>query len=1015
VILTGENDGDKFGSSVSGAGDMNNDGLSGEFYEGWSYRKKITLNSSKVADNLTDFPVLISIIDTDIKSRARPDGFDILFTESDGKTKLDHEIERYNNISGELVAWVKVPYISSDTNTIMYMYYGNPIASDQSNPPGVWTNGYRGVWHLSETSGVALDSTFYGTDGTIMGTVTQGDTGKIDGAYTLEPNGNDNVDMGDPTDDHLDFGFGNFTLSVWVKDYPYTNYQNVVFKGSRSSGAPSGYSLYHRANDGEASWSIGDAGARVQNDFDWDQDGTWRYIVGVANRSSGLSHAYVNGVEQGTGVDISSIGNVSSDFKFAIPDNSSYLDATVDEVRISSYARSAEWIETEFNNQNDTGTFYTIGEEEINTLSWLYRKPITIKASQVTGDLTDFPVLISTSDSDLKSKARSDGYDIIFTELDGRTGLDHEIESYNSSSGELIVWIKIPSLSSSADTVIYMYYGNSMMISPTANLEGVWSNGYVGVYHMVEETGSIGNSASSTNDGTRVNTPTRDTGKIGYGQNFTGSGTNDMFNIGNLGLADGVNENLTLSVWLNINNPAIEDWAGVIIKRNDLDTDDIYEMYFDNSIPDKKIRGNINSDSTTSLPIDKSTWVYVVFTYDGSARRFYINSSIKVTDLTISGPIWASSANVTIGAWEGPQRNYGGILDEVRLSKAARSAEWIETEYNNQNNTRSFYTVGNEEIIPANWLYRKPITINSSRVTEDLTDFPMLVNVIDSDIPSKARSDGFDIVFTESDGRTRLDHEIENYNSSTGELVAWVRIPVISSVTDTVIYMYYGNSNASDQQNIEGVWNNNYRGVWHLAETSGFALDSTSYGLNGALSGAINRGVKGLIGNAYQFDGTDGIVNMGNPADRHLDFGKGNFTVSVWVNVTQYADYQYFVYKGGGSDGNDGYTIYYRPTNELACVSVSDGLIPRVKDNFATIENETAYLVLVADRSTNELYAYLNGVLQSDINDISLLGDINDSSALRFSRAASEVNGIMDEVRISSQGSLEKFRLGMLM
>jgi hypothetical protein len=1003
VILTGENDGDKFGFSVSGAGDMNNDGLSGDFYESYSYRKKITVNSSKVAENLTDFPVLISIIDSDLKSRARSDGFDILFTESDGKTKLDHEIERYNNSSGELVVWVKVPYLTSTANKIMYMYYGNPIASDQSNPPGVWTNGYRGVWHLSETSGYALDSTFYSTNGTISGTLTQGDTGKIDGAYTLESNGNDNIDMGDPIDGHLDFGTGSFTLSVWVKDYPYTNYQNVVFKGSRSSIFPTGYSLYHRANDGEASWSIGDNTARVQNDFDWDQDGTWRYIVGVANRSNDLSHAYVNGVEQGTPVDISSVGSVDSDFNFAIPGSSSYLDATVDEVRISSGARSLEWIETEYNNQNDTSMFYTVGTEEIIPVNWLYRKQITIKASQVTGDLTDFPVLISTSDSDLKSKARSDGYDIIFTDSDGRTKLDHEVERYNSSSGELIAWVKIPSLSSSYDTVIYMYYGNSMMISPTANPEGVWSNGYVGVYHMMEEIGSINNSASSTNDGTRINTPTRDTGKIGYGQNFTGGGADDCFNISDLGLVDGFQEDLTISAWLNIDDSALEDWARVVNKRDNANSADLYSVNFDNQASNKDINFVAGGDSGSSS-IAKYVWVYITFTYNGSVKVHYQNGSWVRDDTGGSGPLSAtpSVAPVYIGSRWGPTANYGGILDEVRLSKVARSLEWIETEYNNQNDTSSFFTVGNEEIIPANWLYRKSITINSSRVTEDLTDFPMLVNIIDSDIQSKARSDGFDIVFTESDGRTKLDHEIESYNSGSGELVAWVRIPVISSVTDTVIYMYYGNSNASDQQNMEGVWSKNYRGVWHLAETSGLALDSTSYGLNGTLSGTINRGVKGPIGNAYQFDGTDGIVTMGNPADRHLDFGTGNFTVSVWVNVTQYIDYQYFVYKGGGSDSNNGYTIYYRPTGGQGSVSVSDGTPPRVKDDFDPIENESVYLVLVADRSTNELYAYLNGVLQPDINSISLEGDINDSSDLRFSRAASEVNGIIDEVRISS-------------
>jgi hypothetical protein len=310
--------------------------------------------------------------------------------------------------------------------------------------------------------------------------------------------------------------------------------------------------------------------------------------------------------------------------------------------------------------------------------------------------------------------------------------------------------------------------------------------------------------------------------------------------------------------------------------------------------------------------------------------------------------------------------------------------------------------IGEEEIISERWLYRKPITISSSKVTGDLIDYPMLVSLTDLDLRNRARSDGYDITFTLADGVVKLDHEIEKYDEITGELIAWVRIPYLSSTSDTIIYMYYGNSDAPNMQYVEGVWSSNYRGVWHLGETSGNALDSTSYGFSGTLSGNINQGINGIIGNAYQFDGTDGIVNMGNPADGHLDFGIGNFTVSVWVNVTQYVDYQYFVYKGGISDSNNGYCVYYRSTGGQACVSVSDGTNPRVQDDFDTLENEPAYLVLVADRSTNELYAYLNGILQPDVNSISLLGDINDSSDLRFSRSSGEINGIIDEVRISS-------------
>jgi hypothetical protein len=40
---------------------------------------------------------------------------------------------------------------------------------------------------------------------------------------------------------------------------------------------------------------------------------------------------------------------------------------------------------------------------------------------------------------------------------------------------------------------------------------------------------------------------------------------------------------------------------------------------------------------------------------------------------------------------------FTGTLDEVRVSKTARSADWVKTEYNNQNSPSSFYALGGEE------------------------------------------------------------------------------------------------------------------------------------------------------------------------------------------------------------------------------------------------------------------------------------------------------------------------------
>ena len=136
----------------------------------WPYRKAITIDHDKVAGNLTDFPVLIHLpADTDLASKAQSDADDILFTASDGTTKLAHEIEKFDPSTGELIAWVKVPTLSSSTDTTIYLYYGNASASNQQDPENVWSNGYVMVQHMDETDINFYDSTSYDNNGTLYG------------------------------------------------------------------------------------------------------------------------------------------------------------------------------------------------------------------------------------------------------------------------------------------------------------------------------------------------------------------------------------------------------------------------------------------------------------------------------------------------------------------------------------------------------------------------------------------------------------------------------------------------------------------------------------------------------------------------------------------------------------------------------------------------------------------------------------------------------------------------------
>ena len=145
------------------------------------------------------------------------------------------------------------------------------------------------------------------------------------------------------------------------------------------------------------------------------------------------------------------------------------------------------------------------------------------------------------------------------------------------------------------------------------------------------------------------------------------------------------------------------------------------------------------------------------------------------------------------------------------------------------------------------WPHRKTISIDYTQVVDDLTHFPVLVDFTDADLQSKAQPDGDDILFTSDDGISKLNHEIEYFDSSSGHLITWVNVPSLSSSQNTTIEMYYGNVGASNQENPPGVWDINYTAVHHFSEMSGEYLDSTSYGNHGSTVAVTRRTAAGRI------------------------------------------------------------------------------------------------------------------------------------------------------------------------
>jgi predicted RNA-binding Zn-ribbon protein involved in translation (DUF1610 family) len=684
------------------------DPAGGPYNDDWSYRKKITIDSDKVPGDLEDFPVLITFTDSDLASDAQDDGDDILFIACDGETKLDHEIEHFNGSSGELVSWVRIPFLSSSEDTVLYMYYGNSKAADQSNPTGVWDINYSAIWHLNEsgdgTQDEFPDSTQYDNHGqggsSTPSYVPTRVGGKIAGGQNFDGI-DDHINCG--YDTSLDIGGTQITLEAWINfsGYDPSNYLGIM----SHDGWSEGYRLVIRDNGNPLFFHLPEDAFWLGSSQDTPTD-SWVHVAGIYDGSKMM--IYINGEKDSNEqIKTNSIETCANEFWIGHGDNvvgetySFPWNGLLDEIRISNGARSADWIATEYNNQNDTSSFLYGGSEEINPASWSYRKPITINSSKVNSDLSDFPVLINITDSDLSSKAQSDGYDIVFTSSNNRIKLDHEIENYASGTGELVTWVRIPSLSSSTDTVIYMYYGNNDISSPTHNPTGVWDINFTMVQHLNESSGIHYDSTSNNNDGSPQGGITQDiTGKIDGADDFDGDADYiDVSTSSSLNITTGI----TIEAWVKPDglDHTYNDLS--VVSKYD-NSDRAYQLGFDDDAgeaDDWDFR--LSSDGTSSdgqihvsNAVDSNQWQYMTGTWDGTNVRLYKNGAEIGIAVPFLGPIYLSAADVWIGHGT-YYESMDGWIDEVRISNKARSEDWINASYINQNSTSSFLYAGNEE------------------------------------------------------------------------------------------------------------------------------------------------------------------------------------------------------------------------------------------------------------------------------------------------------------------------------
>jgi hypothetical protein len=329
--------------------------------------------------------------------------------------------------------------------------------------------------------------------------------------------------------------------------------------------------------------------------------------------------------------------------------------------------------------------------------AWVYRKPVTIPGGRVTADLTDFPVLVSSMDEDLRDLATES--DIIFTASDHRKQLAHEIELFDASTGTLVAWVQLPQLDAGSDNTFYMYFGNAGA-SDQQDRSTVWS-AYAIVLHFA---GDADDSTQNSNDGV-VSGPAPTAGKMGQAFDFPGTGSNRITIARDASWLPSTR--VFFSCWFRAPSPASLN-GEVLVARDSGGSNENFGLAWDYMNPRTRMRVNSTSFLPRNPSLSSGTWhlVHGVYDVDSTPRIVLYNDGVEVLSSNdMSGPIDDSGSPLAIGVnlaapgTEGDNsRRFEGVIDEVRLSTSfTPSAAWIAAEYANQQDPQSFLTVGPRE------------------------------------------------------------------------------------------------------------------------------------------------------------------------------------------------------------------------------------------------------------------------------------------------------------------------------
>lgn len=321
------------------------------------FARSLRIAPSLVEEELSQVPVLVRV---ETGAEMAEDGSDLRFTTTGG-TLLPHEIDAFPPAGGTAAIWVGLPAIAVGSETAFCLFYGADEPGGSADPSGVWDSGFAAVWHLGESASGALgefaDSSSQGCNGRGGDTATDDSlpervAGQIGDAQEFD--GDALVSFGSPK--HLDLTGTAITIEAW---FQATSFPTEYLALASKDGFVAGYRLMV-GQDGEVLFQLTNEARRAATGAGAVAPGTWHHVAATYDGTA--MRILVDGREARVKPEDGPIDSTEAPLHLGISNGDYALVGTLDEVRISTVARSAAWLAVQ--RQSVIGDLVEVGHQQ---------------------------------------------------------------------------------------------------------------------------------------------------------------------------------------------------------------------------------------------------------------------------------------------------------------------------------------------------------------------------------------------------------------------------------------------------------------------------------------------------------------------------------------------------------------------------------------------------------------------------------------------------------------------------